>query len=313
MGAYFKHLPSDFPKWRIHEAVRDIVFAMRDDGGDLGATAKLALRVNLVIGVHVNPEAIRFLLKQEKDENSRVNTSNVTLAVLYDFIVSYHHRLGSKAKERFAMRHDDLCLSNGGNEGIGPDEDAIDGRFALGTQAWVHASPTEVDRLARKLSGNYVLLRKSTITSGLIMRSTLEVRLMHAKRTPYISVRHLYHDRYGKLRNSKGFFFPVVKNVYGPLQVEDHEGLEIIVIRDPVQASPSFFVGFMLGVNGNRTLYNSSVLLERMESDSTKRLLGLSHRFSSDDNGYADLDADLRGRLAGILIEPRSRLISDFE
>lgn len=312
MGSYFEKLPSEFPKWRIHEAVRDIFGAMQEDGGDLSTAAKLSRRIHTVIGVHVSADAIRFLMGQEKTDTSRINKSNVTLAAIYDFIVSYYHHFSGSTKERFHARIDDLCLNSGNNYANDHHTQLTDGRFAVGTQEWVNTSHTEVNRLGRKFQGRYALLRKSTISAGTIMRSTLDVRLVHFERIPYISVGHLYHDRSGRARSSKGFFFPVVKNVYGPLQVEDHEGLEVLVIRDPVQEKPGFLVGFMLGLNGDRTVYNSSVLLERVESSSTAGLLALPHRFSQETAGYDDLEPDLRDRLIGVLSEPKSRLISDL-
>ncbi|MFN7399684.1 MAG: hypothetical protein ACK5SX_11645 [Sandaracinobacter sp.] len=312
MGVFFKNLPADFEKWRVHEAVRDIVQALQDDGGEFATATKLSRRISVALNIQVGADAIRFFMAQEKNAGSRINKGNVTLAALYDYIVSSYHNFPKRAQERYLARLDDLNLNKGSDHRADHHLPSADARFAIGTQDWVHTSPTEVDRLGRKFQGSYALLRKSTIAAGTIMRSTLDVQSKRFENRPYVSAAHLYHDRYGRARSSKGFLFPVIKNVYGPLQIEDHEGLEVLVIRDPVQEKPGFLVGFMFGLNGNRTLYNSTVLLERIEAKTTAALLKLPHRFSAQTPGYDELDTDFRTRLSGVLREEKSRLVSDL-
>jgi hypothetical protein len=256
------------------------------------------------VGYNVEPDALRLFVTGK--EAGRVNVNNKSLAALYSYIVKRHHHFCDNAKRRYYTSLKELGM-------YAQETPVDDASFALGTQGWVSASSREITGLAEKITGNFIALRKSTIGSNIIMKSRLSVSLRRSGNSPFIHATHEHFDRTGRLRTSVGFIVPVRTNIYGAMQIEGHEGLEIFTLRDPMQHMPEFFMGFMLGVNGNRNIYNSSLLLERESGPLSGVWSELPHRFKHDNEKLKRLGKDFQRRLEEVLYEERSRTISGFE
>jgi hypothetical protein len=300
MSDAYDELPETVDRARIADAVREVIKSYLQERGI--SYKRLAQRVSTTVNLTVSDATIRLFVTGE--HRGRVNAKNATLRALYNFIIAdYHHFPVSTRSAYYELREDLGLLA------LPAVDDAM---FAIGTHRWVHASKADVGRLLPKLEGTFVAIRRSTINSKYI-KSLLYVQRARSKGHYYIKAEHLHFDRSLKLRRSAGFVFPVVRNLYMAMQVEGHEGLEIIVVRDPVQIQPEFFMGFMFGLNGNRNIYNSSILLERLTTRNRRAWDQIPPRFPADHSGLKHLGQDFLYRLAKVIPEERSQLLSRFE
>lgn len=304
MSNAYDDLPHSVDRSEVAPAVREIIKSLILERRL--SYKKLARRVSLVVNLDISDGSIRLFLADE--QRSRVNAGNMTLRALYNFIVADHHHFPAGTNSLYFELRETLGL-------LAPPavDDAI---FAIGTHRWVHASKGDISGLAPKLQGKFVVIRRSTLNSKYI-KSLLDIKCErsngHRNINHYLKAEHHHFDRSLKLRTAAGFAFPVVRNVYIAMQVEGHEGLEIIVVRDPVQKQPDFFMGFMLGLNGDRNIYNSSVLLERLSPKNQDIWNHISHRFARDHPRLEDLGEDFAYRLDRVIAEPRSQLLSRFD
>ncbi len=304
MSNAYDELSQSVDRSQVAAAVREIVKSLMEEREI--TYKKLARRVSNIVNLEITDGSIRLFLADE--QRSRVNAGNTTLRALYNFIVDDHHHFPGATNARFFELREKLGL-------LAPPavDDAV---FAIGTHRWVHASKTDVARLHPKLEGRFVVIRRSTVNAKYI-KSLLQIKFVrssdHRHVNHYLKAEHHHFDRSQKLRIAAGFAFPVVRNIYMAMQVEGHEGLEIIVVRDPVQNQPDFFMGFMLGLNGNRNIYNSSVLIERLSSKNQHIWDKISNRFSGDHPRLKDLGKDFSHRLKQVISESRSQLLSRFD
>lgn len=304
MSNAYDDLPDSVDRSQVASAVREIVKSLMEER-DL-SYKKLARRVSMFVNLKVSDGSIRLFLAD--DQRSRVNAGNTTLRALYNFIVADHHHFPGGTNARYFELRPQLGL-------LAPPavDDAI---FAIGTHRWVHASKGDITALADKLEGRFVVIRRSTVNPKYI-KSVLHVKFErssgHRNINYYLKAEHHHFDRTLKLRTAVGFAFPVVRNIYIAMQVEGHEGLEVIVVRDPLQKRPDFFMGFMLGLNGNRNIYNSSVLIERISSKNQEIWDQVPPRFARDHPLLRQLEESFLYRLDRVIVESRSQLLSSFD
>lgn len=304
MSNAYDELSTSIDRTEVAASVREIIESLKDERGF--SFNKLAKQVSATVNLQISEGAIRLFMAD--DQRKRVNAANTTLRALYNFIVdAYHHFPGATKKRYFALRK---------KLGLFAPPAVDDAVFAIGTHRWVHTSKANVERLAEKMTGQFVVIRRSTVNARYI-KSTLNIAFRRSKNhrnvNYYLMAEHHHIDRSLKLRTATGFAFPVVRNIYIPLLVEGHEGLEVIALRDPLQEHPHFFMGFMFGLNGNRNIYNSSVLLERLTPQNQHVWDNISHRFAREHPRLKDLGEDFLYRLERVIVEKKSQLLTRFD
>jgi hypothetical protein len=300
----YDELPESVDKAQVAEAAREIIKCLIDEREC--TYKRLARQVSYFADSDINDDAIRIFLAHK--DASRVNANNLTLKALYNYIVKYYHHFPGRTKALFFELREKLGLLTGPAV-----DDAI---VAIGTHRWVHAGKKDIQRLAAKLEGRYIVVRRSTVNAKYI-KSVLTVTRMrssdHANPNHYLRTEHVHFDRSQTPRIAEGFAFPVAGNIYMAMRIEGQEGMEIIVVRDPMQKQPNFFMGFMLGLNGNRNIFNSSVLLERLTPQSARVWDHVGNRFARENPLLAGLGSTFLHRLDQVIDELRSKLLTRFE
>ena len=317
MTSYYSDISPDVDRARLAEAVRIITNSLVQNEGlsfvHIAREIQSALQPPQVISA----DAVR-LFARAAPSGTRINSNNKTLAALYDYIVRESSHFGATTKRLYAEHLDAFGFGAGDPYLQYIADQGEDAAFALNLINWLHTSPGEITRLRTKIAGEFWLIRKSTMSTLAepeFMISELLVRPELCKNTPYLSATHIHRDRSGRPRTSLGTFTPVVRNIYGVMRVEGYEGLEILVLRDPIQMMPQFYMGFMFGLNSGRNLYCSSVLLERNRGELGAVLKSARYRIRDVDllPRVEKVDEAACERLRHVLSETSSRLIPRFD
>lgn len=266
MPEHFAKLPKTYDVAAVAAAVRDIVREIHRSGTKYSA---LALAAEQLLHRKTTDNAIRVFMTPR---STRINRSNQTLAVLYDYIVANRENFSSSVKEMISFHWKLISPSADTTERF-QFENALGAMF----RNWFHVSAGETRDLSEKLTGKYVMLRKSLHSSDLIVRSTVTVS-RSAGQAEQINIVHSHMDRGGNERLSNGFVCPVIRNIYAILNVEHGEAIELIVLRNPIQREFKQMVGFLISINVDRKIISSRVSL--VHHDSSWDDLGYRFRMS---------------------------------
>jgi hypothetical protein len=281
----------------------------------------LSRRIEVVTRMTVGSDTIRQFLNSVSRLGTpnahRINKTNTTLEALYDYIVGDYHRFHPDVHKVFLANRDALHLKRLADEDMATIDEVL-APYAIGTQRWLNVSGRDMRELSNKLVGNHYVLRKSTINSHEFMKSELSVKSHVKDLTTYLSITHRHQQRSKAFTKSHGFILRSIRNVYAAMQIEGHEGLELLVLREEIQRAPQFFMGFMIGVNSDRNVYESSVLVIPAKSLSEHRIKeawdNLPSRFSEANQDFSWLlgNTELGQLVKSVLGEERSRLLPRF-
>lgn len=289
-----------------------------------GRYSWLANRISVVTATSVTSDGLRQFLnavKIAKEPNSekRINRANHNLEASYAYIIYDYHRFPPPVQEVFFANRAGLCFSEAPSDPV-RDLIAETAIHALGAQSWLDVSPKDMGELAGKLAGRHYVLRKSTISHDEFMKSELEVESHGHGEKRFLSVVHVHQQRSGSITRSQGFVVRVIRNLYALLKVERHEGIEILALREEVTQSPSFFMGFMIGVNSARNVYDSSTLVVPLgslrDAQEQRHWMELPTRFTEADPHFEWLKQHTAlGRLTRAIFrdQDKSRLLPSFD
>lgn len=278
MPNHFAALPPSTEMAPICAAVRSIIQDLHDNGKrTYGEISKAA--TDLLSRPPLPAAAIKVFLEKE---TTRVNANNRAVPILYDYIRSGFQNFPASTRDRVLQHWSTLVPGGANGTGTLSVENEVERSLGVLFKTWLKLSDQEINKLSAKMfgefSGDYVLLRKSVRDPNVVVKSRLRIDRAHG-RDAVPKVRHYHHDRLGVERLSTGVFLPLVSNVYGILEVENGEGLEIIALRNPIQWAFQKMMGFLISMNMDRNILSARVFIER-DCTSWNRL---SPRFTVDD------------------------------
>jgi hypothetical protein len=151
------------------------------------------------------------------------------------------------------------------------------------TRNWLHVDAFEILNLAEKVSGEYILIRKSAEFDTIVIKSHLSITL--GDQNDIIYGKHTFFDRLDRERISSGFFIPVKDNIYGIFSVEGVEALEIFGFSVPPIRSKSItqMTGLTMSIDLHRVLLSAKTLIE-IDNPSWHNI---PSRFSMEDEPYS--------------------------
>jgi hypothetical protein len=253
MPRYFENLPGSHDRAAAVVAVHELLSIIHKSGKSYQEVADEA---QLMTGVELTVGSIRAFASRPPP--SRVNSSNVCAQTLYDYIRSNREKFSAPVREAINARWAALVPED--PHGQVPQEI----EFALGRrlQDWLYISGADVRRFDAKMSGRYVMLRKSVHSGQTIVKSLLEIRRTGGKEEQ-LHIVHSHRDRHNVERVSKGFVFSLVRMTYCVLRVEHGEGMEFLVLREPIQRDFEKMMGFLISMNMDRSVIEARVCVER--------------------------------------------------
>ncbi len=138
----------------------------------------------------------------------------------------------------------------------------VERAVGLRIQEWMHVSDGEVRDLAERITGDFVMLRKSVRNPNEVVKSRLKITRF-AGGSPLLVISHLHKDRQNVDRVSKGIITRVVRNIYAVPENREGEGIEMLALRDPVQELFEKLNGFLISMNMDRKILSARVCIER--------------------------------------------------
>lgn len=280
VAAWLAHRPAGASK-RTHKTLAN---AIRNSGDEHSPSADSVRQF------------LAALRKLDRGDAARINRENGTLRSIYNFIIREYHRWPEEIQKVY---HRNLLGPRRAEaEPVAPEEVDPELRdVALGALAWLTISgPKPIHELGKKVGGSHYVIRRSPRKEQDFILSLLEIVPRGEDTKCYLEVAHLHMQRSLQQTRSHGFAVPMLRNIYAALRVEGHDGLELLTLRDESQANPRFFKGFMIGLDSDRMLYDSAVLvipkrsakageLELWERLSQK----IDRRFTEDDADFVAL------------------------
>jgi hypothetical protein len=188
----------------------------------------------------------------------RINTNNLTIEVIYNFLTDEWRNLGVEISAIIMEQWDVFNPGVPTTDAIAHDiPSALAGLF----MKWNDTHDSQLRALRNKLSGTYVMLRKSVNEPDVVVKSTIVIG--HSNNHDFLNIRHIHVDRQGVERVSEGFIAPIVKNMYGIMRIERGDGLEILAIKEPIQHNFQRLLGILLSMNIDRKILSALIFLER--------------------------------------------------
>jgi hypothetical protein len=272
MTGFFDNLPDDHDVSAAGFAVRLIVETLNGCGETYEDIARRASQLHPE--GEIRATAVRAFVGRRGEK--RFNRSSRTLAALFDFIrtdlETFPKPVRAVVDEHWSVLRTSRPVpkSQDAEQAL---ETPIGGETTrqLGAQLrdWMEISTHSMNRLSERLCGDYVLLRKSIHSPNLIVKSVARVeRLNHS----LLVMTHVHRDRQNVSRVSRGFVYPVARNIYCVLKIESGEGLEIMAFNEPIQAHFQKLRGFTTSIDMDRNILCARSVMER--SNETLEKLG---------------------------------------
>jgi len=258
MASRYDLLPATANHVEIYRICRQCIQQMHDHGSSY---PKIAAEVTRYAdGAYIGGPSLKTFMARE--ESKRINSKNNTLAAIYNYLSNEFNNLEPEIKGIIQIK---WHVFNPGALSKDSDEKQIKDNLCHTIsrlfREWVNTSEKDISRIRSKISGEYIMLRKSVIKQDMIVKSRIIIGDDGDKDT--ISIKHIHMDRAGVLRVSEGFVMPIVRNVYCIMEVEGGEGLDILVLKDPIQQKFVRMYGFCGSMNLNRKLLWAKTFLER--------------------------------------------------
>jgi hypothetical protein len=213
--------------------------------------------------------------------NQRYNANNKTLEALHHFFANNVEKFSDEIRTLLlAERNWDVINGRSiANKWDDPRRSVESLRYAHASfKAWFKVGDVQMARAITTFIGDYVMLRKSVISTDVFIKSDLTIEWVEEHDLLRVTNRH--SDRQGVERVSVGFAIPLTNSsLCLILQVEDAQALEQFTLRVPMQRHFKRLMGFASSVIFNGDPMSARVFIERVDDD----WKALEHRFELDD------------------------------
>lgn len=262
-------LPPDADLIGIAEAVQTILKKIRESGrtyaqilADIKAAQPNEDQFELTEG------ALRAF--SSRDRSVRFNRTNRTLGEVWAYIERERSSLAPEVRQNIASELNFL------------DRYSASSRYAAEVSTlnafghWLGSASVYNEKMRDKFHGEYVIIRKSMSQPDLLIKSDLSIERI-ASAPDALLVCHTHIDRRARARISKGILVqtPGIINII--LNIEYGEGVETLMLRDPVQRHFGLLTGFLNSMNIDRVVFSARVILLRKTDIINK----LSHRIKT--------------------------------
>jgi hypothetical protein len=223
----YEDLPTGLDRLTVATAVREIAremskfMSLKQIADHISST-----RPN---GDIVTENSVKMFLNRPPKQ--RVNRKNNVVPGLYDYIHANIDNFPEGPREASMIILAKLDFNLGSLPTVRDTEEPV--RYAVGKQLlqWMHVESDTVKKLSEKISGTFLLFRKSSEDDNVILKSTVSFKPSTEHNVVYVF--HVLIDITDGEKLSSGVAIPVLDNVYCFLESGERTSIELIVFHQP--------------------------------------------------------------------------------